>query len=161
MEIIEVKTPAELDQIKDLIREYYEFLRTDHDLDISYQGIEAELASLPGKYAPPEGRLLLAFLSGRAVGCALLRPLDPGVCELKRMYVLPEARGQGAGRALALYLIQEAKAIGYQRMRLDTGTFLSAALKLYESLGFQPIAPYNEVPENLRQVAVFMEISLA
>jgi putative acetyltransferase len=160
MKIIEVQTTAELDQIRELFREYYSFLAREHGLDISYQGIEDELASLPGKFAAPKGRLLLAIDSNQPVGCAALRPIDEGVCELKRMYVLPEYRGQGVGKALAKALIQEARQTGYQLMRLDTGNFLTVAINLYETLGFKRIAPYNDVPEEIRRIAIFMELSL-
>jgi len=160
MEIIEVKTNAELNQIKDLFRQYYDFLARDHGLDISYQGIADELAALPGQFAPPKGRLLLAVQSGQPIGCAALRPLEAHVCELKRMYVLLEFRGQGVGKALAMTLIQEARQIGYQLMRLDTANFLTTAQKLYESIGFRSIAPYSDVPEDIRQVAIFMELAL-
>lgn len=160
MEIIQVQTSAELNQIKGLFREYFEFLSRDHGLDMTYQGIADELASLPGKFAAPEGRLMLAVQSGCPIGCAALRPLDAHVCELKRMYVLPQSRGQGVGKALATTLIQEARQIGYQLMRLDTGNFLIAAQILYESLGFKPIAPYYDVPEDIRRVAIFMELAL-
>lgn len=160
MKIIKVQTPAEIEQIKELFREYYGFLTSEHGLDISYQGIENELANLPGQYAAPEGRLLLAFKANNAVGCAALRPIDKQVCELKRMYVLPQYRGLGVGKTLAQTLIEDARQIGYHLMRLDTGNFLIAAIKLYESLGFKQIEPYNEVPEEIRKIAIFMELDL-
>ena len=160
MQIIQVQSEIELQQTKDLFREYFEFLRSDHGLDICYQGIEDELSALPGHFAPPSGRLVLAVEAGIPMGCAALRPLEAGICELKRMYVRPQFRGQGAGRALAIMLIQEAREIGFKVMRLDTGNFLLAAVSLYQSLGFKTIEPYNEVPEELRSVAIFMELEL-
>ena len=160
IQIVEVQTASELEQVKDLFRAYFQFLAHDHGLDISYQGIEEELADLPGKFAPPDGRLIMAVIPEQAIGCAALRRIDPKVCELKRMFVLPQFRGQGAGKALALRLIEDAKTIGYECMRLDTGNFLTAAVKLYESLGFQRIEPYNEIPEDLRKIAIFMELRL-
>ena len=129
-------------------------------MEISYQGIEDELASLPGKYAAPEGRLILAFEAKQPVGCAALRPIDEQICELKRMYVLPQYRGQGVGKTLAQRLIEEARQVGYHLMRLDTGNFLTSAIKLYESLGFKQIEPYNQVPEEIRKIAIFMELDL-
>src|SRR5574339_476163 len=144
IQIVEVQTASALDQVKDLFRAYFQFLAHDHGLDISYQGIEEELASLPGKFAPPDGRLIMAVVSEQAIGCAALRRIDPQVCELKRMFVLSQFRGQGVGKALALKLIEDAKMIGYEYMRLDTGNFLAVAVKLYETLGFQRIEPYNE-----------------
>lgn len=160
MRIIQVQTASELQQIKELFREYYAFLAHDHALDISYQGIEDELATLPGKFAPPEGRLIMAVTSEQPIGCAALRPIDTRVCELKRMFVLPQFRRQGVGRALSKRLVEDARAIGYELMRLDTGNFLSAAIQLYESLGFQRIDPYNDVPEDIREIAIFMELAL-
>jgi len=160
MQIVQVQSDVQLQQTRDLFREYFEFLRREHGLDIGYQGIDDELAALPGHFASPNGRLLLAVESGVPMGCAGLRPLDPGICELKRMYVRPQFRGRGVGRALATTLIQEARDIGYKRMRLDTGNFLLAALGLYQSLGFVAIQPYHEVPKDIQHVAVFMELAL-
>ena len=160
IKIVEVQTTAELTQVKDLFRAYFQFLAHDHGLDISYQGIEEELASLPGKFAPPDGRLIMAVLSGQAIGCAALRRIDEQVSELKRMFVLPQFRGQGVGKELARKLIEDAHTIGYKYIRLDTGNFLTAAIQLYESLGFQRIEPYYEVPQEIRKIAIFMELRL-
>lgn len=160
MKIIEVQTTSELEQIKYLFRKYYEFLVQDHGLDISYQGIQEELETLPGKFAAPKGRLIMALELDQPIGCAALRPIDEHTCELKRMYVLPQFRGKGVGKSLAGYLIQEAKKIDYKMMRLDTGRFLTTAITIYEALGFKQIAPYNDVPEEIRQIAIFMELSL-
>jgi GNAT superfamily N-acetyltransferase len=160
LKIIDVQTDSELTQVKDLFRAYFQFLARDHDLDISYQGIEDELATLPGKFAPPDGRLIMAVMAEQPIGCAALRCIDEQVCELKRMFVLPQFRGQGIGKALARKLIEDARAIGYACIRLDTGNFLIAAIHVYESLGFQRIEPYNDVPEDLRQIAIFMELRL-
>jgi GNAT superfamily N-acetyltransferase len=160
MKIIQVQTASELQHIKELFREYYAFLAHDHGLNISYQGIEDELATLPGKFAPPEGRLIMAVTSGQPIGCAALRPIDARVCELKRMFVLPQFRQHGVGKALSKRLIEDARVIGYELMRLDTGNFLIAAIQLYESLGFQRIDPYYDVPEDIRKIAIFMELVL-
>lgn len=160
IKIIEVQTAAELTQVRGLFRAYFQFLAQEDDLDISSQGIEDELASLPGKFAPPEGRLIMAVTSEQPMGCAALRRIDGQVCELKRMFVLPQFRGQGVGKALARKLIQDARTMGYECMRLDTGNFWTAAIQLYESLGFQRIEPYHEVPEDLRKVSIFMELRL-
>jgi putative acetyltransferase len=89
-----------------------------------------------------------------------LRPIDEQVCELKRMYVLPQYREHGVGRTLAQTLIEDARQIGYHLMRLDTGNFLTSAIKLYKSLGFKQIEPYSEVPEEIRKIAIFMELDL-
>src|SRR5687767_599436 len=109
IKIIEVQTAAELTQVRGLFRAYFQFLAQEDDLDISSQGIEDELASLPGKFAPPEGRLIMAVTSEQPMGCAALRRIDGQVCELKRMFVLPQFRGQGVGKALARKLIQDAR----------------------------------------------------
>jgi len=160
IKIIEVQTATELTQVKELFRAYFQFLAQDHDLNISYQGIEDELVGLPGKFAPPDGRLFMAVMPEQSIGCAALRRIDKKVCELKRMFVLPQFRGQGIGKALARRLIEDGRTIGYECMRLDTGNFLTAAIQLYDSLGFQRIESYNEIPEDIRKIAIFMELRL-
>ena len=117
-------------------------------VDLSYQGFDAELAGLPGLYAPPAGALLLALAAdGTPIGCVGLRPQDAaGCCEMKRLYVAPSGRGSGAGRALVHALIVEARHIGYREIRLDTLPFMAPAIALYEAIGFRPIVPYYETP---------------
>lgn len=160
IKIIDVQTAPELMQVKDLFRAYFQFLAQEDALEISHQDIEDELATLPGKFVPPEGRLVMAVTSEQAMGCAALHRIDEQVCELKRMFVLPQFRGQGVGKALARKLIEDARAMGYECMRLDTGNFWTAAIQLYESLGFQRIEPGDDVPEDLRKVSIFMELRL-
>lgn len=127
-----------------LMRAYAEWL----DIDLGFQGFEAELASLPGKYGPPSGSLLLARLAGgTAVGCVALRALPtPGTCEMKRLYVSPEGRGQGLGRRLAEAIVGDARRFGYSRMCLDTLPTMTSALAVYRGLGFVETAPYYETP---------------
>ena len=148
-------SPGELDDVRALFREYEKWL----DYDLCFQGFEAELAGLPGRYAPPSGRLWLAEVDGQSAGCVGLREIEPGICEMKRLYVRDFARGSGVGRALAQRVIDDARAIGYRRMRLDTLRIarMRAANALYDSLGFRDIEPYyaNPLPD-----VRYMELTL-
>lgn len=126
-----------------LMRAYAASLATD----LAYQGFEAEMAAMPGKYAPPEGALLLARRAdGTAVGCVALRPLGAGAAEMKRLYVAPEGRGTGLGRRLVEAVIGEARRLGYREIRLDTLPAMREARALYRQLGFEPCAPYYDTP---------------
>jgi len=138
---------------RELFREYASYI----GIDLSFQGFEEELASLPGKYAPPGGTLILARTDGSPCGCVALRPIDPGTCEMKRLYVRPQARGHRIGAELVRRVIEAAEAGGYQAMRLDTLQTMQGAIALYESFGFRDIQPYiyNPLPG-----ARFMEKSL-
>ena len=153
MDIIHAQSDDHLLATRQLFLEYADWL----GVDLCFQEFQQELDGLPGEYAPPEGRLLLAVLDGWAVGCVALRRLERGVCEMKRLYVQPAHRGKGLGRNLAEAIIQEARSIGYARMRLDSLTSLKEAAGLYQTLGFTEIPPYryNPLPE-----AVFMELEL-
>ena len=125
-----------------LFREYADAL----GFDLCFQDFEQELASLPGDYAPPTGRLLLAVEDSKPVGCVALRALDVGVCEMKRLYVRPRQRGRGIGRKLAETAISAAHESGYRLMRLDTVPWMTEAIRLYESLGFHDIPAYRPNP---------------
>jgi len=142
MKIIAAETETHFAHVRDLFREYAQEL----PCDLCFQGFEAELAGLPGRYAPPQGRLLLAFEDGMAAGCVALRSLEHGVCEMKRLYVRPQFRRRWLGRKLAEAVIAEAVGIGYERMRLDTLARLAAANALYHSLGFAETEPYAHNP---------------
>ena len=125
-------------------------------IELTFQGFAQEVAGLPDAYAPPAGRLLLAT-GAEPAGCVALRPLDGGICEMKRLYVRPTARGARLGRRLAETVIREARAIGYARMRLDTLPSMKEAFALYQTLGFREIAPYYATPIVGTR---FMELSL-
>ena len=155
MLIVAAQLPTDLPAITSLFRAYAASL----PIDLGYQNFDAELASLPGKYAPPTGALLIARdASGAALGCVAMRSLDqPGICEMKRLYVAPAGRAQGLGKQLALAIIEAARAAGYREMRLDTLVTMHEAQKLYRALGFTEIGAYYDTPiEN----TVFMHLKL-
>lgn len=156
MSIVHVSTEDDLAAVTALFHAYEDSL----DVDLGYQNFEAELAELPGKYAPPGGRLLIARDGDRAaVGCVALRPMTrPGCCEMKRLYVAPEGRGTGLGRALMDRLISEARGIGYSEMWLDTLPTMAAAQSLYQSAGFEPADAYYDTPV---EGTVFMRLQLS
>jgi GNAT superfamily N-acetyltransferase len=142
IEIVQAHSQQDIAEVRVLFREYAASLGDD----FYYGDFERELAGLPGKYAPPEGVLLIAKEEKEAVGCAALRKIGDGIGEMKRLYLRPAFRGKGAGRNLALAIIAEARKIGYGRLRLDTLPKLREAIGLYRSLGFQEIEPYAYNP---------------
>lgn len=150
--------PADFPQHLGIVQSLFRAYASSLDVSLDFQDFDSELLGLPGHYAPPEGRLLLAWRAAEAVGCVALRPLEDGICEMKRLYVSPRARASGLGRQLAEHICEQARVAGYRRMRLDTLPSMSAARRVYESLGFRAIPPYcfNPVPD-----AVFLELALS
>lgn len=153
LKIFLVEKDQDLTSATQLLIEYADSL----DFDLEFQGFDEELANLPGEYAPPKGYLLLAEYKGQLAGCVALRGLSEDICEMKRLYVRPEFRGLGIGRALAQFVIEQARTIGYTYMRLDTAPSMQAARALYLSLGFGQISPYRYNPI---EGAIFMELEL-
>lgn len=151
--IVPAEQGSALEHVRRLFREYAAGL----GVDLGFQGFEEELASLPGAYAPPSGRLLLALQDGDPAGCVALRQLEPGIGEMKRLYVRRTCRGAGWGRLLAERVVAEARSAGYGRLRLDTLPTMGEAHRLYTSLGFAAIPPYrhNPVPGS-----AFLELNL-
>jgi len=153
-ELIEATSPEQIQQARGLFLEYAESL----SFKLCFQSFDEELQSLPGKYASPAGRLFLLLHDNRPAGCVGLRKLEPNICEMKRLYVRPEARGHGYGRVLAEAVIKAARDIGYERMRLDTiGDSMKDAVELYRRLGFREISPYYENPV---EGALYMALTL-
>jgi putative acetyltransferase len=153
-EFIQAESPEEIAEARKLFIEYSDRL----GINLCFQNFEKELAELPGAYAPPDGRLLLAVQEGRVAGCVSLRKIGDGVCEMKRLFVRPDARGKRIGRALAERIIDEAREIGYAQMRLDTlPAQMDKAIKMYRSLGFREIEAYYHNPV---EGALFMELIL-
>jgi putative acetyltransferase len=140
--------------VRELFLEYAQSL----GFELCFQSFDQELAELPGAYAPPRGRLLLALVGGLPAGCVALRPQGADACEMKRLYVRPAQRGSGLGRALVERVVGEARSAGYRCMRLDTVPAMQEAQALYRALGFRDIAAYtaNPVPG-----ARFLELTLA
>jgi ribosomal protein S18 acetylase RimI-like enzyme len=154
VDIVPAASPEQMATARMLFKEYEASL----GIELSFQGFAREVAELPGAYAPPAGRLFLATDGAAPAGCIALRTLGDGICEMKRLYVRPSARGARLGRRLAETVIREARAIGYTRMRLDTLPSMKEAFALYQTLGFREIAPYCENPIAGTH---FMELDLA
>lgn len=144
LETVFPDTPALLDRTRELFLEYQRSI----NVDLCFQSFEKELASLPGDYAPPRGRLFLALAGGGIAGTVCLRPVDERTGEIKRLYVRPEFRGRGFGGRLVRLILAEAASAGYSRIVLDTLPSMGEAQALYERLGFRDIPPYafNPVP---------------
>jgi ribosomal protein S18 acetylase RimI-like enzyme len=153
LKIVPVDSKENLQYIRELFKEYTDSL----GFDLSFQNFDKEFAELPGKYTPPEGRLLLAVDDDKIAGCVALRKFENDICEMKRLYVRPKFRRKGIGKALSIAVINSAKEIGYSAMRLDTVPWMKQAIELYHAMGFKDISSYryNPIPGT-----VYMELEL-
>jgi GNAT superfamily N-acetyltransferase len=165
--IFQAATNTELNDVRALMRGFLAWHRERHVEDMALidryfdaEAWEAELAALPGKYAPPKGSLLVAYRGGQPAGCVALRDLGDHVAEMKRMFVPTAFRGLGVGRALADRVMADARKAGYRRMRLDTSRRQKEAIRLYEDSGFERIPPYYPLSDDLRDWLIFFERSL-
>ena len=154
MKLILATSESDIKEARTLLQEYAAWL----GISLCFQNFDRELASLPGEYAPPDGRLLLAFEEDDLAGCIALRKIRATTCEMKRLFLRPEFRGRGLGRVLVERIIEEARQIGYTQMCLDTlPGRMDQAIALYKSIGFKEIEPYYNNPV---AGATFMELRL-
>jgi putative acetyltransferase len=154
LQFVQAQSSAQIEQARELFLEYARSL----GFSLCFQNFDQELAHLPGDYSPPHGRLLLAEFEGKLAGCVALHKLENEICEMKRLYLRPQFRGKGLGRALANRIIAEARHIGYSRLRLDTvESAMQDAVAMYLKLGFRKIDPYcaNPMPS-----ALYLELML-
>ena len=161
--IEQAASPAQVEDVRDLLREYtdWAFTSTSGSKGApTFEGLDEELAGLPGEFAPPDGRLLLAALDGHPAGCVALRRHDATTGEVKRLYVRPGSRGHRIGERLVATLLDAARAIGYRRLVLDSHRTMLRAHEIYRSAGFRIVEAPADFPEHLRSLAVFMEMDL-
>ena len=151
---VQVQSSPHVETARELFLEYERAI----GIDLCFQNFSAEVANLPGEYAPPAGRLFICLVEGSVAGCVALRKIDGQICEMKRLYVRPAYRGQHLGRLLAERVIHEAQTLGYLAMRLDTLPAMTEAITLYRSLGFRPTEAYRINPH---PGAIYMELALA
>lgn len=167
LKILPAESEMQYQQVRELLVEHIAWDTSQ----VSHLGLDGQEAlafyyasgdeALPGVYAPPQGRMLLASHSAKAVGCGAFHRMTQKACEMKRMYVRPEFRGMQIGRQLTETLIVAAKEAGYVVMRLETTTFMDKAIAMYSSLGFKTCGAYYEIPESFRAITVFMQLNLA
>jgi putative acetyltransferase len=154
LQFVQVQSESQIEQVRQLFLEYARSL----GFSLCFQNFDQELANLPGDYSPPYGKLLLAEFEGELAGCVALHKLENEICEMKRLYLRPQFRGKGLGRALATRIIAEARDLGYSRLRLDTvESAMQDAVAMYLKLGFRKIDPYCENP---MPSALYMELVL-
>mgnify|MGYP001212060939 CR=1 FL=1 len=162
--ISQVNSEAEIAAVRDLMREYATWafsIVPGSDESPAWEGFDAELATLPGVYAPPAGRLLLAMQDGQPAGCVCLKGHNATTSELKRLYVCPTFRGQNIGQQLVKMLVEEARQSKYQRIVLDSHISMKKAHAIYQEVGFRLTNAPDDFPENLKPVVVFMECDLS
>ena len=160
--IAHTTTPEDIAATRTLLREYIEWALADKDGENApaFEGVEEELAALPGIYGPPDGRLLLATLDGEPAGTIALRRHDPATGEVKRLYVRPALRGRNVGEMLVMRAVAAAREIGYRRLVLDSHYTMTGAHHLYHQAGFRVVPAPGDFPEHLRPLVVFMEMQL-
>lgn len=161
--IVQAATPHQIQRVRELIREYtdWAFASTTGSTGApTFEGLDEELATLPGEFAPPDGRLLLATLDGNPAGCIALRRHGANTGEVKRLYVRPGFRGHAIGEKLVTRVLAEARAAGYRRMVLDSHRTMTRAHDLYRGAGFHDVPAPDDFPEHLKSLAIFMEMDL-
>lgn len=161
--IAQVQTPEEVEAVRELIREYTDWvfaLARESEYAPTFHKLQQELATLPGVYAPPGGRLLLATYEGRPAGCIAIKPHDSMNAEVKRVYVRPEFRGLAIGQRLIAAVVKEARSMGLGRLILDSHVSMTKAHALYEAAGFRRTVAPPDFPEEMRPNAIFMEMEL-
>ena len=166
--ISDVENEQDVDAIRNLMQGYlvwhgkrYHEYRDHLDKYFDYEGYQREMDQLPGDYAPPKGRLLIARRGKEVLGCVALRGLEDNIAEMKRLFVKSEAQGLGVGKRLAKSVMRIARELGYATMRLDTGPLQTEAVSMYQTLGFKFIEPYYDLPNELGELLVFMQCDLA
>ena len=162
--IAQVETPEQIAAVRELLTEYLAWTSTI-EVDAmdapTFHGIDAEVATLPGVFGPPSGRLLLAMEEGKPIGCIAFKRVDDSTCELKRFYIRSEFRGRRIGHELVSRLIHEARSSGYTQIILDSHISMTSAHHIYHTFGFETVPPPNDFPERLKPVVVFMRASIA
>lgn len=167
IKIIDAVNEEQLDHVRSLIKAFVKWHAKHHSEDIAFtneyfdpKDLQKELASLPGKFSMPKGKILLAFYNDQPAGCVAVKNIDDRSCEMKRMFVYPEFHGKGIGYRLAKAIIDDARRLGYSSMKLDTSIRQIKAQKLYHGLGFKNAEAYYELAETLKNWLVFMELEL-